>query len=273
MLKQRILTAAVLIPLIVLAIFKLPNSAFALLLGVFVALGFWEWAGLMGLGDSTDRAMYLMLVAPLLVGAGFLPGGLLVGITIGAAWWLIALAWVWRFNTRPVSGPPSVAMSGICGALVLAPAWMALVVLHGTETYGPRYVLFLMVLVWLADTGAYFAGRMFGKHKLAPNVSPGKTWEGVWAALVVGLGMGVVGGRLLEINVQLQPAFMSLCVITVALSIAGDLLESMFKRRAGVKDSGTLLPGHGGVLDRIDSLTAAAPVFVGGLLFLGTLVP
>jgi phosphatidate cytidylyltransferase len=158
---------------------------------------------------------------------------------------------------------------------VLVPAWCALVVLHGgilhTTTPGPYYVIVLLMLIAVADTSAYFGGRRWGKKKLAPQVSPGKTWEGVFAAFV---GVGICttfGASLLGYTEQgwLQGLlFMMFSVVTAAFSIVGDLAESMFKRHAGVKDSGNLLPGHGGVLDRIDSVTAAAPVFVLGLISL-----
>lgn len=271
MLKQRLLTAAILIPLVVWGVLALPNTVFAVLLAVIVIAGFWEWASLMGIAEPLDRLMYILVAIPFMWFGGTLPAGMLVGATVGAVWWLVAIAWMLRFNVRPAVVPPSLITGGGAGMLTLVPAWMALVVLHGSESYGPRYVLFLMVLIWLADTGAYFAGRLWGSRKLAANISPGKTWEGVWGALAMTMVMGLAGGRLLEVDPVMLPAFVSLCVITVAFSIAGDLLESMFKRRAGVKDSGKLLPGHGGVLDRIDSLTAAAPVFLTGLLLLGML--
>ncbi len=271
MLKQRLLTAAILIPLVVWGVLALPNTVFALLLAVIVIAGFWEWAGLMGIAETTDRLVYILIAIPLMWFGGTLPGGMLAGASVGAVWWLVAIAWMLRFNIRPVTVQANIVTAGGAGMLTLVPAWMALVVLHGSESYGPKYVLFLMVLVWVADSGAYFAGRLWGSHKLASNISPGKTWEGVWGALAMTMVMGLAGARLLGVDPVMLPAFVSLCVITVAFSIAGDLFESMFKRRAGVKDSGKLLPGHGGVLDRIDSLTAAAPVFLTGLLLLGML--
>lgn len=270
MLKQRLLTAALLIPLVVAAIFFLPNAVFAIVLGLVAVIGLWEWAGLMGIEPFWDRWIYVLLVLPLMWIAGFVPDGFLYVIYAGAVWWLIGLAIVVWFNYRPMPDPVNWVVGGISGALVVVPAWMALVILQGYEGFGANYVLFLMVLVWLADTGAYFAGRYWGTNKLAENVSPGKTWEGVWGALAMALLMSLTGGHLLGIGPQKLPMFVSLCVITVAFSVVGDLFESMFKRRIGVKDSGNLLPGHGGIMDRIDSLTAAAPIFVVGLMLMET---
>lgn len=268
MLKQRLLTAALLIPLMVAAILFLPNGAFAIVLGLIAVIGLWEWAGLMGVEPFWDRWVYVMLVLPLMWTAGFVPNGLLIITYAGAAGWLVGLVMIFWFNSRPSTTPANWAVGGISGTFVVVPAWTALVILHGDKGYGPHYVLFLMVLVWLADTAAYFAGRYFGSHKLAANVSPGKTWEGVWGALSMALVMSLTGGHLLGIDPVKLPMFVSLCVITVAFSVVGDLFESMFKRRAGVKDSGNLLPGHGGIMDRIDSLTAAAPIFVAGLILM-----
>jgi len=150
---------------------------------------------------------------------------------------------------------------------VLVPAWASLVVIHGVDPQGPRLLLFLMVLIWVADSFAYFAGRRWGRTKLAPVISPGKTREGVYGALA---GAVLCGGGLVWLMPQGNPLLLILfCLLIVLVSVVGDLFESLMKRQAGVKDSGSLLPGHGGMLDRIDSLTAAAPLFLLGLLLLG----
>jgi phosphatidate cytidylyltransferase len=146
--------------------------------------------------------------------------------------------------------------------VILVALWVALMGLRGD--FGPGYVLFLLLLIWVADIGAYFAGRHWGQRKLAPVISPGKTWEGVWGATAAALAFALLGAAVLGIGTR-WPWFVAICMVTVGFSIIGDLFESMIKRQRGVKDSGSLLPGHGGVLDRIDSLTAAAPVFLLGL--------
>jgi len=154
--------------------------------------------------------------------------------------------------------------------LVLLPSWTALVWIHSLSG-GPYLVLFLMVLIWIADSGAYFAGRRFGRNKLAPVVSPGKTLEGVYGALAGGLIWSLVLVVYYGDSALHHIGLLLLCLLTVPASIVGDLYESLLKRERGVKDSGSLLPGHGGVLDRVDSLTAAAPVFAFGLILLDTL--
>jgi phosphatidate cytidylyltransferase len=159
----------------------------------------------------------------------------------------------------------------LAGLLILVPAWTAVVYLQGLSDQGPAYVLFLLLLIWCADTAAYFGGRAWGKRKLLVNVSPGKTWEGAGSALVAVGVLSWVGAHILGVAAEQLSVFIGLSLVTVLFSILGDLIESMYKRQAGLKDSGTLLPGHGGVLDRIDSLTAAAPIFVLGLLSSGIL--
>jgi phosphatidate cytidylyltransferase len=157
------------------------------------------------------------------------------------------------------------ATASIAGFFVLVPAWLALARLHASD---PQLLLYLLLLVVAADIGAYFAGRRFGKNKLAPRVSPGKTWEGVLGGLAASALMALIGVRWFEVSAA---SFIGLCALVVAASIVGDLTESLFKRHAGLKDSGSLLPGHGGLLDRVDSITAAAPVFLVGLDRLGLL--
>jgi phosphatidate cytidylyltransferase len=167
---------------------------------------------------------------------------------------------------RTLKGPDTGVF--VSGLLVLIPAWAGLVWIHQLSR-GPYLVLFLLVLIWIADSGAYFAGRRWGRRKLAPLVSPGKTREGAYGALAGGLLWGGVLAALYGVSVPQQGCLVLLCLLTVVASIVGDLYESLSKRERGVKDSGSLLPGHGGILDRIDSLTAAAPVFALGLHLIG----
>jgi phosphatidate cytidylyltransferase len=160
-------------------------------------------------------------------------------------------------------------LKGIAGVLVTLPCWASFVALHARPDHGPVLSLTLLVMVWLADSGAYFAGKRWGRTKLAPVISPGKTWEGVLGGIAVSASAVLLAGywysRSLEWTLVLAPV----ALLTVMFSIVGDLLESLMKRQAGVKDSGSIIPGHGGVLDRIDSLTAAAPIFLAGLLWSG----
>ena len=157
----------------------------------------------------------------------------------------------------------------LIGLFALVPAWLALSILHGMVDSGPWQVMFLLVLVWSADSGAYVAGRKFGAHKLALRISPGKTWEGVLGGMLFAVVPAVLAGLYWYEGTGPLAVFLVVCLFTVAFSIVGDLLESLLKRQAHVKDSGRLLPGHGGILDRIDSLTAAAPVYVAGMVVSG----
>lgn len=264
MLRQRILTAAILALLVVWVVLKLPTTGFGLALLAVILPAAWEWARLAGLDGTRDRLLYgggvlaLILACWPLVGSTAFVGSLSATVVAG---WCCALIWLWRYAERPdrLSRPMTVAGAGL---MVLVAPWVALVALRGE--FGARYVLFLLLLVWVADIGAYFAGRRWGRRKLARTISPGKTWEGVWGATAAVLAFALAGAAVLGVGVR-WPWFVAICLVTVGFSIVGDLFESMMKRQCGLKDSGSLLPGHGGVLDRVDSLTAAAPVFVLGL--------
>ena len=268
MLKQRILSALVLVPLVILAVLKLGPVPFAVLVGVAVMLAAWEWSGLVPLKNTATRVSYLALTLALLALAwNFARLELMVNTVmwLALALWLFALFWI----TRPtlgtsVTGSHSAAKA-VIGLAVLTSTWLALVVLHSRPDNGPHWVLFILFLVWAADSGAYFAGRQFGRTKLAPVVSPGKTWEGVFGALAVCLLFAFGYAHFIGLRGSVLASFLLVCMVTVMFSIAGDLLESLLKRHHGVKDSGNLIPGHGGMLDRVDSLLAAAPIFLFGL--------
>lgn len=272
-LRQRVLTAVVLVPAAVAAILWLPNLGFALATGAVVLAGGWEWSRLAGWTDSVTRVAYLLGLVVVLLAAALLlqAGGLNVLLALGAAWWLLALGLVVRYQRTGRGLTPSPGLRALAGDLILVPAWAALVALHGQEARGPAWVLFLVALVWLADIGAFFVGRRWGRRKLAVRVSPGKSWEGVAGGVLAALAGAAAAVVLAGEPLHQVPILFVLVVVTVAASVLGDLTESLFKREAGLKDSGGLLPGHGGVLDRIDSLLAAAPVFVLGLLWLGGL--
>jgi len=265
-LKQRLLTAAVLIPLLVAAIFNLPTIYFALLLAAVVAVAAWEWGRLV----HFPPVLWVMFAAPVLViivmvAMGQVSPAMTYAVAaVAMVWWTIAALWVMRYQ-RGASTRVAPLQGMFTGWLVLLPAFLCLVALHWQAAYGPGYVLLLLVLIWAADSGAYFAGRRFGRHKLAPQVSPGKTWEGVAGGMAAAAAAAIIGGTLLGLTGASLLKFVPLCLVTVMFSVVGDLLESLVKRAAGVKDSGHFLPGHGGVLDRIDSITAAAPVFYLGL--------
>ncbi|HEB96710.1 MAG TPA: phosphatidate cytidylyltransferase [Sedimenticola thiotaurini] len=270
MLLQRILTALVLIPLVVLGILRLPTPYVALILAVVILVGAWEWSRLAGWTSLAARSAYLLLVA-LLLGSGWAllrTGPAPLWPTVGAAlWWLLVLLILARY--RPGAGAGSPPLKGVAGVLVLVPAWFSLVAVHGAGGNGPRLMLFLMVLIWVADTCAYFSGRRFGRIRLAPSISPGKTREGVYGALAGAALCGLLLQWLLAAEAGDLPLLIGFCLLLALVSVIGDLFESLMKRQAGLKDSGRLLPGHGGMLDRIDSLTAAAPLYLLGLQLLG----
>jgi phosphatidate cytidylyltransferase len=263
MLRQRVITALILAPLALLVILWVPHEVSAAAMALLVLAAAWEWSAFVGLTRASLRFAYVALIA-LCVAAIWATQAnrelVNAVLSVSLLWWLLALLWVVVFAGRINSVAAIVA-----GALVLVPAWLALVQLHARA---PQLVLLLILLVVAADVGAYFGGRRFGRHKLAPTVSPGKTWEGVAGGLVAALSMAAVG--IYWFNLSALP-FLALTAVVVFASIVGDLTESMFKRHAGLKDSGSLLPGHGGVLDRVDSVTAAAPFFLIGLERLGLL--
>lgn len=283
MLRHRVITAVILIPLFVWGTLSLPTRYFALMTGVVVALGMWEWSALVRMTPA-GRIVHVTAGAVMMAAAYFYvidTKALYALLAVVVIWWAFSLLWMFSYNRRPepVSNErvaPRDDMSArapwvyaLVGWVVLVPAWFSLVALHESRAYGPNFVLFLFVLIWLADTSAYFSGRLWGRAKLAPGISPGKTWMGIAGALWMTLLVSAAGGVILGLGWDKSRLFALIGLFTAVASVAGDLFESMFKRRAGVKDSGTLLPGHGGVLDRIDSLTAAAPVFLFGLLAAG----
>jgi len=272
MLAQRLLTAAFLIPLVVGGVLYLPTFWLALAFALITLLGALEWEKLSGISTPVWKIGYPLLMAAILGGVSLLLSNqafsywLFAAVTVG---WLLAAVGLFRIKKIEQMSVNPHPVWGAIGFLILVPSWAALVFLHGQWEQGPELVLFMLVLIWVSDSGAYFAGRRWGRMKLAPVISPGKTWEGVYGAL----GGSILCGFVLA---WMQPQIgtplvtIPLCMVTCLLSVEGDLFESFMKRQAGVKDSGTLLPGHGGVLDRIDSVTAAAPVFTFGLLLLST---
>ncbi|MEW8034612.1 MAG: phosphatidate cytidylyltransferase [Candidatus Thiodiazotropha sp.] len=270
MLKQRVITALILAPLVIAAVLLLPNGYLALILGLVVAVGGYEWARLSGIDRIQLQGLYLLLLLICLAASYiFLPPPWVPGvILISVIWWLTAL---WRLASyHPDRQQPfRIPLRAAEGFVVLLPAWLAIVSLHRIPQTGPGLLLFVLILIWSADVGAYFAGHRWGRHRLAPRVSPGKTREGVYGAVAGSLICGFVLAHWLAGGLTQALLLILLCVITMLASVVGDLFESLIKRQQGVKDSGSLLPGHGGMLDRIDSLTAAAPVFLFGLMLLG----
>jgi phosphatidate cytidylyltransferase len=252
LLATRLLTAAALIGAFLGALFWLDALAFSVVVALIVALGGFEWATLAG-ARAASAWSYGLACALLVVCLAQLPGATLWACVLAAAFWLALVPY--RLARGIGSAPARLA----AGVLVLVPAGLAMIALP------PRVVLLTLGLVWIADTAAYFAGTALGRHKLAPRISPGKTWEGVAGGAVASLIYAMIcamltpdlGGRVAGV---IWVPFLAGTLLVFALSVIGDLFESALKRQAGAKDSGRLLPGHGGVLDRIDSATAALPM-------------
>lgn len=261
MLKQRILTALILIPITLLILFYLPIASFRYLTA-FIALGAaWEWSALMGLTTTRARLLYLLLMGCIFIGSTFFASMLI--LLLACSWWLLATILIMFYPHGAKWWGKSTLIRGIMGVIVLVPCWLAINFIR-QQSDGLVALLFLFILIWGADSAAFFTGRKWGTHKLAPKVSPGKSWQGLFGAL--GFSLIVVFMMLWfgDTPRDLWPWAVGLSLITVIFSVVGDLFESMLKREVGVKDSGKLLPGHGGLLDRIDSLTAAAPIFALG---------
>ena len=276
MFKQRVITALVLAPLALAAVFYLPLAGFAVFISVAFLLGAWEWSGLCGLPNRASRAVYVVLTAVIFallywllpiqaswpIETNVLLSSLLLA---GVTWWLLAIALVLTYPRSQQFWANSDWRKALMGWLTLIPAWAAVLFIrstdYGASSFTGAWLIFaLLGLVWAADIGGYIVGKPFGKHKLLPKVSPGKTIEGMLGGLaLVGLLVTVVA-MLQDWPAQTPVWYVSALLLTV-LSVFGDLTESMFKRVAGKKDSGAFLPGHGGILDRIDSLTATAPLF------------
>lgn len=261
MLKERVLTALVLLPLVFWTVFGGVTLAFPLFAAAIVLIAAWEWTAMMRLAALPARAGFVALVAALL---WHQQGQTLdaLGRVLAAAslFWLVALIWVRRYPAGAERWDRTLIMVPV-GLILLVPTWAGLVQLHAQS---PWWLVYLFLLVWGADTGAYFAGRRFGKVKLAPAVSPAKTREGLYGGIATTMAVMLAVACYLGMPLTKGLAFAGVSLVTVLASVLGDLLESMVKRRAGIKDSGNIFPGHGGALDRIDSLTAAAPVFLTG---------
>jgi phosphatidate cytidylyltransferase len=262
--KKRVITAAVLVVVLLAVVLWLPDWATVAALTIVVLAGAWEWSAFLRISQAWQRWLYVAVVAALLPLVWHFtqnPNGLRLVLQIAVVWWIVALGWV-MFAPRLVSS----WAAAIAGVLALVPAWIALSRLRLDFPRGAEWVLFALILVQVADIGAFFVGRRFGRRRLAPNVSPGKTWEGVIGGFVASALVAIIGSTRFDVPLA---QFLPLCLAVVAFSIVGDLTESLLKRFAGLKDSGRLFPGHGGVMDRIDSVTGAAPVLFFGLLLIG----
>ena len=278
MLKQRIITALILAPLALFAILYLPLFSFEIMVALVMGLGAWEWSSMSGITRTFTKSAYAALVVVIcLVLSILLPTDLIwyqgqlnslytYILSVAAFWWIVSLAMIIAYPNYSSIWYTSKILRGIFGLLTLIPTWVAVITLRTSlfkvdPYYGASLIFYVLGIVWAADIGAFFVGVKFGKHKLRPEVSPGKTLEGLMGGVFA--SSAIIAFAALHYQVDPSRIWLHILVgaITVGVSALGDLNESMFKRCAGIKDSGKLLPGHGGVMDRIDSLTAAFPVF------------
>ena len=277
MLRQRVITGLAMAGLFLAAVFLLPLLALAAVFGLVVVLGAWEWARLAGWQSAAARLLFTAILAGLLIlvyactELGSEPRLEQIQPLLGVAclWWSFSLLWV---KSYPASAAlwRSRVMRSLMGLLILSSAWLAAVYLL-TFPRGGLLMVALVLVVAVTDIGAYFTGTRFGRHKLAERVSPAKTWEGFWGgmacAMLLALALWwVIPAKMAHVSLA---AVVAVVLLTALASVLGDLTVSMVKRESGVKDSGSLLPGHGGLLDRLDSLCSAAPVFALGLLLAG----
>ncbi|WP_297830400.1 phosphatidate cytidylyltransferase [Thermomonas sp.] len=282
MTRTRVLAALVMAPAAIAAVLLLPTAWLMLLSALLCLLALWEWTRLVEIEDSLAR--YVLLACNLALMVALVWGSrsaqtsalpLFEAIAVlGVAWWLLALLWLLHYDFASGTSGNARVFKLIAGTAAVVPAWCALALIHRQAPNGPFWLLLSLLLVWSADSGAYFAGRRFGGRwfggrKLAPRVSPNKTIEGLLGGFALSAIVAVAGAQLLHVPTQKMPAVIGVALATVAFSVVGDLFESLLKRHSGVKDSGTLIPGHGGILDRVDSLLAALPVFAIGKAWFG----
>lgn len=278
MTRTRIIAALLMAPTAIAAVLLLNTPWMAAVSAIVFLMALWEWLRLTDIDDTLARTALLLLNLLLMVAvvwASATGGGSLVLLKIlamvGVGWWLLATLWLRHYDFASDHDTKARVFKLAAGTLAVIPAWAALCVIHAGENggYGNRWLLLALAIVWATDTGAYFAGRKFGKRKLAPRISPNKTIEGLAGGVAAGVIVAVAFAPLAGASVAQLPLVALVAVATVLASVVGDLFESLLKRHVGAKDSGTLIPGHGGVLDRLDSVLAALPVFAFGQIWLG----
>jgi phosphatidate cytidylyltransferase len=261
MIGQRIASAVVIAAILLAAVFLLPASGLVAVLSAVLLAAAWEWSALVAGTHAALRWSFLVLtlgMSALLWFASESPAGLMACLVAGLAMWAVALLWL---VFAPQRQPRAAVFSA--GVIAISMAWVCLARISLDQPRGNLWVLYALLIVWVADSGAYFVGRSWGLAKLAPRISPGKTWAGLWGGLVASAVLAGVVAIAFRLPIV---ALVTLTIVVAGYSVIGDLTESLCKRFAGMKDSGTLIPGHGGVLDRFDSLLAAAPCLLFGLL-------
>ncbi|OGT43709.1 MAG: hypothetical protein A3F13_07120 [Gammaproteobacteria bacterium RIFCSPHIGHO2_12_FULL_40_19] len=267
MLITRIITALILIPLILTATLWMSPIYFSLITCVLILVGAWEWSHLIGLTKNISRIFYVVCVAVGCFFAAFVPENVTLMIA--------AVIWIWAFfaivsyqQKGSGAGFQYPVVRSFVGFIVLIATWVSIVTLKTDPDLGPNWLIIVMLTIWAADVGGYFAGRAFGKQALCSLVSPKKTWEGFVGGMVFSVIVAAVSGLFLSLSLPHYFAFLGLALVTALFSVVGDLSVSLLKRMTGIKDSGKFFPGHGGMLDRLDSIAAGMVIFVLGALWL-----
>jgi len=273
MLKQRILTALVLAPLIIWALFGLPDKLLLLLFAAVLLGGAWEWSNLAGMKTPFFRFLFLLVQSGLMLLGWWLivssPDVISIILTSVVLAWFVILFWLAMYERGKLEIHLSQTVRILLGFLLLSVCFLSIATIVVTFKYDRESILLLFLLIWGADVAAYFTGKAFGKNKLAPRISPGKSWQGVAGALVMTIIITTAAWSIMNYPANLLPKLIAFSLLVVVLSVVGDLFESLLKRQVGVKDSSHLLPGHGGILDRIDSMISAGPVYALGMILLG----
>lgn len=269
--KTRILSALWMIPLVVLAILYLPTPYFGAVMAMILMAGLYEWAALANLQAKVHKLLYLLFNAAIFALIAFLDNPshwvLKLSASIGGIFWLLSLFWLWQFNFARAPNAFNRFLKLSAGSLVCIALWAALIWLHGSAQ-GPIWTLIAIAVIVAADSGAYVFGVNFGKTKLAPNISPGKSWEGFWGGLVCATTLALICMLFMADSASAWK-FAVLGLLTGLFSVVGDLLESLLKRHAAIKDSSSLIPGHGGLLDRLDSILSGVVIFTLAKFWLG----
>jgi phosphatidate cytidylyltransferase len=258
---QRIASALVIAAILLAAVFLLPAEGLAAVLSFVLLAAAWEWSAFVAGPRSVLRWSFLAVTLVACVSLWFAsasPQGMMACVVAGLVLWALALLWMVLTPQRQ-----SRALVFLTGVAAISIAWVCLTRISLGQPRGNLWVLYALLIVWVADSGAYFVGRSWGVSRLAPRISPGKTWAGLWGGILASALLAGVVSMALRLPVV---GLVTLTVVVASYSVIGDLTESMCKRFAGMKDSGRLIPGHGGVLDRFDSLLAAAPCLLFGLL-------
>lgn len=269
--KQRIITALLITPFAIALMLFVPTPAFVAVIGILCGIAMWEWTRMSGMRSRPWRAVAVAVGVLAMLALYFTSNVALWWsfILLGCLAWVGAVFWLRHFSFAASVTREHTALKLAAGALAVLPAFAGLMRIHQTQAMPHTWALYALLLVWVADTFAYLAGSRWGKVKLAPQISPGKTREGLYGALIGSGVIAAIGGWLLDVRGVTLVLLVVVALISVAFSVVGDLFESMIKRHAGVKDSGNLFPGHGGVCDRLDGVFAALPFFALGKALLG----